>query len=205
MVLFVVGSDVVRLFQTKKFYLIPEEVCLRGFQWGIISEKITYQCIKKVTDLVFQSVSSNYQFIIVEDKQYISKILPESVPDESNFKQYLNTYDISLIMAGEETDLSKLFYYLALDANKLGEVEATGKYLMTAALLSPELSYYHNEFANFLLHKGESVSAEKEMEYCYRFEFPRRDCKRYHQSILLGEAYEVGFLKDSVDTYYSNK
>ena len=95
--------------------------------------------------------------------------------------------------------LAILFYELGLLASQHEETNLVTPFWESAVYLAPEWSYFHIELANSYLINNQASEAEKQLNFCFQFKYPREHCQEYMDENYHSQSPEsIGFLKEKV-------
>lgn len=122
------------------------------------------------------------------------------------FKDIVSELSVGLLMHTEQYNLARLYYELALASYETSDLEFVEPMLQLSVYLSPNLSHYHVELANYYLMQDNYEGFVRTLEYCLEFEYPKEHCAEFRSALDGASRHdEVGFLREEVEKYYTLK
>lgn len=192
-------------------YIFNNKPQLFGLFFIWKSQRLINRDFQKAIGYAARAAETN---IIFTRKKYPDLISRQYKP---NFKQlgdskfqtetenYIEKLDLKHIASSEEIELSRIFYTLGLVSFQSGFENEFPAYLQTAVYLSPELSHYHIELANYYHYSNEINKTKESIDFCFNFKNPLKECQNYKNSLINNDPKIPGFLQSEVDKYYSSK
>lgn len=169
---------------------------------------------KGSTELSFYSLT--WAAGVVADRNFdaASKVVDKNahsvvLPPDNTFKQKIGAYIAGLpdnsFDPGNNYDLGRLFYDLAILSFDNGHPELTPQLLKIGVGFNPNLSFWQVELANYYLQSNQPDLAKSVLDRCMGLPAPVDHCKDYLDNNFLTHTPEtVGFLKDTVKSYFDS-
>lgn len=160
---------------------------------------ISLKYLGKAAEIGFAETFKKYPEIEFEELA-IPRSLPETQNLQNQYLDLLTQTDHKLLSSTDSKHIGKLFYQLGLISFKNNEADKLIPLWQTAVYIAPEWSYFQVELANYYFSTGDKESAEKQLEFCQKFTFPKKHCSEFSSGDLEADKHEpVGFLKNKIN------
>jgi len=150
----------------------------------------------------------------------MSKTYPGKIPDnfqpsltifnnndlKTYYLDYIETINLKSILKNENGDLLRVYYKLALAAEKDNEIELAVNLFQITIFLNPELSFPHVELANLYLLQHDPANAESVLNNCKKFIYAKKHCSEYYDTNFQNSRpEEAGFMEKVIEDFYNQK
>jgi len=159
-----------------------------------LSKALKY--FEKATQVKINNQKKLYPNLI--PKYIVNISLPNNSAELNQvYLNYLNSLDIKQLYKNYSPNLAKEFFNLGLINYQHNQSSNTILQLwQTAIYLAPQWSNFHTELANYYFYLNQNNNAKEKLEYCLKFEYPKKYCQNFIKNNLNKNIKEkMGFTK----------
>lgn len=146
----------------------------------------SFYFLGKAAKIRLNRLAKEYSEINLQ-KEVNTPPLPDNEQLIEDYKVFLKNLDYKKLTRSHES-LGVTFYNLGLIAFRHNEPELVVPFWKTSASITPELSYFHIELANYYLIRGGKEKAIVQLDYCLQFRYPKSFCQWYINNYLKNDS-----------------